>query len=223
MKRGTLKFIVLVVFIAAVLFGARHFNLNAYLDQERLRQWIEGFGIWGPVVYILTYSVTPALMLPGLPMTVLGGILFGPVKGVLYVSIGSTMGASVAFLAARLAGREWVEGMIKNSRWRELDREVERHGWKIVAFTRLIPLFPYNLLNYAYGLTRIRFSHYVITSYVCMLPAITAYVVFSSSILDLFRGKVSRGLLTGIILIAVVSIIPVLYMRRKHKASHGTH
>jgi uncharacterized membrane protein YdjX (TVP38/TMEM64 family) len=218
MKRGTIKFIVLIAFLVAVFFSIKFFGLQDYLDQESLRGWIDGFGVLGPVVYILLYSVTPSLLLPGLPMTVLGGILFGPFWGVVYASVGGTAGAAIAFLVARYMGREWVEGRIKSTRFKDLDKEVERQGWKIVAFTRLIPLFPFNLLNYAFGLTRIRFSHYFLASYVFMLPGVTAYVIFSSSLLDLVKGKVSKEFLIGIILVVIVSLIPIIYKKRKGAA-----
>jgi uncharacterized membrane protein YdjX (TVP38/TMEM64 family) len=218
MKKGTIKFVILIVFVVAAFLSVKFFGLDRYLDQEKLRAWIDGFGPWGPAVYILFYSVAPSLMLPGLPMTVIGGLLFGPVWGVVYASIGGTSGASVAFIVARYMGREWVEGRIKASRFKNLDEEVERKGWKIVAFTRLIPLFPFNLLNFAFGLTRIRFSHYFIASYFFMLPGVTAYVVFSSSLLDLLKGKVSKEFLIGIILVVIVSLIPIIYKRRKGAA-----
>jgi uncharacterized membrane protein YdjX (TVP38/TMEM64 family) len=126
MKRGTIKFVILIVFLLAVFFSIRFFGLQDYLDQEKLRGWINGFGVLGPAVYMLLYSVAPAFLLPGLPMTVLGGILFGPVWGVVYASIGGTAGAAVAFLVARYMGREWVEGRIKASRFKDLDMEVLR-------------------------------------------------------------------------------------------------
>lgn len=216
MKRRTIKIIILAVFISAAFFSARFFHLDRYLDQEYLRGWIKGFGVWGPAVYILIYSIAPSLMLPGLPLTVLGGILFGPFWGVIYVAVGATIGAAAAFLISRYMGREWVEGVIlKGGRLKEIDREVEKKGWRIVAFTRLIPLFPYNFLNYAYGLTNIRFLHYVAATFVFMLPGIIAYVLFSSSILGLFKGRASKEFIIGAILVAIVSLIPILYKRFK--------
>lgn len=215
MKRGTLKFIILIAFLAAAFLTVKFSGLGEYLDQESLKAWIDGFGILGPVVYMLFYTVAPAFLLPGLPITVVGGVLFGPVWGVVYASIGGTAGATVAFLVARYMGREWVEGRLKGSKFKDLDMEVEKKGWKIVAFTRLIPLFPFNFLNYAYGLTRIKFSHYVLASFVFMLPGVTAYVIFSSSLLDLFKGKVSKEFLIGIVLVVIVSLIPIIYKKRK--------
>lgn len=213
MKHSSLKFILLIVFIAVSIISVKALGLGEYLDPDRLRGWIDAFGPWGPAVYILVYSIAPALMLPGLPITVIGGVLFGPFWGTVYVMIGATIGASLAFFIARYLGREWVEGIIKGGRLKELDSRVEEEGWKIVAFTRLIPLFPFNFLNYAFGLTKIRFSHYVIATFIFIFPGVVAFVVFSSSILDLFKGKVSKGFLAGIILIAIVSLLPVIYKK----------
>ncbi len=204
-----------MVFIAIAFFLVRESSLSSYLDQERLRSWIKGFGIWGPLVYILIYSIAPSFMLPGLPITVAGGILFGPLWGSVYVIIGATIGASIAFQIARFMGRDWVEGIVKGRRLKELDEKVKDQGWKIVAFTRLIPLFPFNFLNYAFGLTRIRFSHYVIATFIFMMPGAIAYVVFSSSILDVFKGRVSKEFIIGVILVVTVSLLPILYKRFK--------
>ncbi len=218
MKKSTLKFIVFVVAVSAIFVMVRLTGLDEYVDQKRLSEWIDGFGPWGPLIFILIYSIAPSLMLPGLPITVLGGMLFGPLWGVVYVEIGATIGASIAFLFARYMGRGWVRDVIGEGRLRELDREVERQGWKIVAFTRLIPIFPFNLLNYAFGLTGIRFSHYVLSTFVFMLPGATAYVVFASSLLDLVKGRVSARFIIGVVLVVLVSLIPVIYRMRKRTA-----
>jgi uncharacterized membrane protein YdjX (TVP38/TMEM64 family) len=208
-----IKFFLLISFIIAGIVSIKLSGLDQYLDQDRLREWISSYGVWGPIVYIIFYSIAPSLMLPGVPITVAGGVLFGPIGGTIYTSIGATIGASIAFLISRYLGRDWVDAMLKD-RWKELDAEVDRQGWKIVAFTRLIPLFPFNMLNYAFGLTRIRFSHYVLASFIFMLPGIVAYIVFSSSLLGLFRGNVSREFVIGLILVVIVSAIPIIYKRK---------
>nr|MBI5492504.1 TVP38/TMEM64 family protein [Deltaproteobacteria bacterium] len=213
MSRNKIRFVILLIFIAASFISIRFFNLSGYLDQERLRGWIDGFGVWGPLVYILVYVLSASLMVPGLPVTVAGGVLFGPVKGSIYVLIGATLGAMAAFLIARYMGRGWVESVFKGGRLGELDRKVKEQGWKIVAITRLIPIFPYNFLNYAYGLTSIRFSHYLLATAVFMIPGVVAYVVFSSSIIDLLKGRASREFVIGVILVIIVSVLPLIYKR----------
>jgi uncharacterized membrane protein YdjX (TVP38/TMEM64 family) len=156
-------------------------------------------------------------LLPGLPITIAGGILFGPFWGVVYTITGSTIGASLAFLVARYVARDWVAARLTGSKWEKLDSEVAQHGWKVVAFTRLIPAFPFNLLNYAFGLTRVPFAHYVAATFVCMLPACIAFIVFSSSLLELIKGNITPTSLLGIGLIVLVSLIPVVYRRFKSR------
>ena len=220
MSRRHIKIIILAAFILSAVVGFRFFGLAEHLDPEALKRFIGSFGPWGPLVYILLYSVGPSFMLPGLPITIVGGVLFGPFWGVVYVAVGSTLGAAIAFLVARSMGRGWVEGLLKgggagSGRLGWLDTEVREKGWKIVAFTRLIPLFPYNVLNYAFGLTSIGFARYVGATFVFMLPGIIAYVVFSSSILDLFGGRISGAFIIGLALIIAVALIPFLYKRYK--------
>ncbi len=221
MNRAGLKFMALGVLVIGGAFFVRWLGASGYLDEEGLKGWIDRYGMWGPMVYILIYSVAPALMSPGLPLTVMGGILFGPIWGVVYASIGATMGATVAFLIARHLGREWVEEKIRGTHLEGLDREVERQGWKVVAFTRLIPLFPFNLLNYAFGLTGIRLSHYVVASSIFMMPGVVAYVVFSDSFFALLvKGEVQWEFLAGLGLVALVSLLPILYRWHRRGGGH---
>lgn len=215
---GKLRFVLLLAFIIAAITAVKFTGMDSYLEQERLRAWISSYGALGPLIYMFIYSIAPSFMLPGVPITVAGGILFGPVAGTIYTSIGATIGASIAFLIARHMGRGWVEAMLKERKWKELDADVEKHGWKIVAFTRLIPLFPFNLLNYAFGLTSIRFSHYLAASFIFMLPGVVAYVVFSSSLLGILEGNLSKEFLIGLILVVAVSAMPIIYKRRLLKS-----
>jgi uncharacterized membrane protein YdjX (TVP38/TMEM64 family)/Fe-S oxidoreductase len=218
-KGAIIKFFIFLLFLAIVIVTVKTTGVSRYLEQEALRTWIAGYGVLAPIVYMLVYTVAPAFFLPGLPITIVGGILFGPLWGVVYAIFGATAGACVAFVVSRYLAREWVEKRLESPRWRRLDQGVEEHGWKVVAFTRLIPLFPFNLLNYAFGLTKIGFRQYAVTTFFCMLPACIAYIVFSSSLLDLVRGKVSLTLVIGIILVILVSTLPLYY--RRYKAKRG--
>jgi len=216
---GLLKRILLLAIIIAAILLIRLTGATGYLEQDALRAFIQAYGILAPVIYMLVYAIAPALFLPGLPITIAGGILFGPFWGVVYTIISSTIGACIAFLISRYIARDWIANKLKSPRWRSLDEGVEKHGWKIVAFTRLIPLFPFNLLNYAFGLTKLKFLQYAVTTFICMLPACIAFIVFSSSLLDVLKGKVSPEFLVGLGLIIVVSLIPMFY--RRYKAKRG--
>ncbi len=216
-KGGMIKFVLFLIFLAAVIWAGRTLGLSRYLEQDTLRGLIAGYGPLAPIAYMLFYTIAPALFLPGLPITIAGGILFGPFWGVVYAITGATAGACLAFLVSRYLAREWIETKLKNPRWKRLDEGVEKHGWKVVAFTRLIPLFPFNLLNYAFGLTGIGFRQYAVATFLCMLPACIAYIIFSSSLLDLIRGRVSPAFIVGLLLVILISVIPLVYKRYKTK------
>lgn len=206
-----------ILLLVALMVLVRTFHLEEYVEEQRLRTFIASYGFWGPLVYLGVWTVAPALLLPGLPITLTGGVLFGPVWGVVYTAFGAPAGATLAFLVARYLARDWVAAKIRHTRLAHLDDRVARHGWKIVAFTRLIPVFPFFLLNYAFGLTRISLTAYVLATFFGMIPGTIAYVYFSSHLLDLIRGKISRGLVIGVILVVIVTLIPMLYRRLKGK------
>lgn len=209
--------IAMLTALIALVVALKFSGAAEFLDPQQLQQWISSYGLWAPVIFILLYSIAPALFLPGLPLTILAGVIFGPIWGVVYTIIGATIGASIAFLVARYTARDWISGKLTAPRWKKLDEDVARQGWKVVAFTRLIPLFPFNLLNYAFGLTNVRFSHYVVTSFICMLPATIAFISLSSSLGQLLKGQISKEFIIGIALITALSLLPILWKKRAAK------
>jgi uncharacterized membrane protein YdjX (TVP38/TMEM64 family) len=220
MKRGWVRPVLVLLLIAAGIIAARALGLGELIRLEhvaRLKTWIEGYGALAPAVFIAGYILAVVFFVPGLPITVLGGVAFGPLWGALYVWIAATVGAGLAFLAARYGVRSAVERWVAASpRLAKMDGRVAEHGWRIVMLTRLVPLFPFNLQNYAYGLTRIGFWPYVITSSICMLPATVAFT-FAGGALSEGRGDVKRTLvylaISGVLLV-LISLIPRLLQRR---------
>jgi uncharacterized membrane protein YdjX (TVP38/TMEM64 family) len=196
------------------VIAVQYLHLEQYLDQESLRRFGASHGFLLPLIYLAVWTVGP-LFLPGLPITLAGGLLFGPTWGVIYTAVGSTCGAGLVFLVARYLARDWVAVKLAGTRLVSLDEQVARQGWKIVALTRLVPVFSFSLLNYAFGLTRISFWPYLAATFVCTLPSTIAYVYFSSNILGLLQGKISSGLIIGVILVVLVSLIPVIYKWRQ--------
>jgi uncharacterized membrane protein YdjX (TVP38/TMEM64 family) len=207
-----LLFLLLIVAVIAM----QYLHLEQYLDQERLRRFGAEHEVLLPLIYLAVWTVGP-LFLPGLPITLAGGVIFGPFWGVVYTAFGSTLGAGLVFLTSRYLARDWVTGKLSGSRLMSLDEKVARHGWKIVAFTRLVPVFSFSLLNYAFGLTRVAFWPYLAATFVFMLPSTIAYVYFSSNILEIFQGQISSGLIIGVVLVIAVSLIPVVYKWRRGK------
>lgn len=172
MKRELLiRLTLLALLVGAVAWGLVH---RTELDVTAVETCVRSYGIWAPVVFACLYVVATVLFLPGSVLTIVGGMLFGPLWGTFYSLTGATVGATIAFLIARYLASEWVARKA-GGRLKHLIDGVEAEGWRFVAFTRLVPLFPFNLLNYALGLTRIRLSHYVLASLICMLPGGLAY------------------------------------------------
>lgn len=191
-------------------------------DIAAIEAWVEGAGFLGPLVFILIYALAAVLFLPGSVVTLLGGALFGPVWGLLYNLTGATIGATIAFFIARYVAADWVAHKA-GRRLGRLIAGVDAEGWRFVAFTRLVPLFPFNLLNYALGLTRIPPLHYVLATVVCMAPGGFAYTYLGyagKEALGGGEGTVQKGLL-ALGLIAAVVFLPGL-VRRLRRGSHGT-
>jgi len=180
-------------------------------DVAALERWIQEAGIWAPLLFMAVYAVAAVLFLPGSVLTLAGGALFGPVLGTFYNLTGATIGATLAFLIARYLVSDWVAERT-GGRLKQLINGVEGEGWRFVAFTRLVPLFPFNLLNYALGLTRIKLSHYLLATYICMLPASIAYSYLGYAGREAVGGGegLIRKVLLALALLAVVAFLPSL-------------
>jgi uncharacterized membrane protein YdjX (TVP38/TMEM64 family) len=164
-----------VALIAALLVAGRY--LGAVSTIRHLLEWIASLGAIAPLAFVVLYILACVFLIPGSIVTIGAGVLFGLVRGVIWVSLGATIGATCAFLLGRYLARDWVAHKIAgNPRFRAIDAAVGREGWKIVALTRLSPVFPFNLLNYAYGLTRVRLRDYVIATWAGIIPGTAMYV-----------------------------------------------
>lgn len=180
-----------------------------------LRGWILGLGALGPLVFVLLYALATTLAVPASPLTVAAGALFGSLVGGAVVAAGATLGAAGGFALARWFARAAVERWLgANPTFRRLDRLTERHGAIVVALTRLVPIFPFNLLNYGFGLTRVRFSTYLVWSFLCMLPGTLLFVVGADALArGLAEGRVP-WLLVGV-LVGVLALVSLLAHRAR--------
>jgi uncharacterized membrane protein YdjX (TVP38/TMEM64 family)/rhodanese-related sulfurtransferase len=174
-------------------------------------------GLWAPAAYVVIYALATVLFFPGSVLTLAGGGVFGPFWGTLWNLTGATLGAGLAFLLARYAVANFVRRKAGERLTRVIDG-VEAEGWRFVALVRLVPLFPFNLLNYALGLTRIRFATYIVASAVCMVPGAIAYTWLGHAGRQAASGSASaiRDGLLAIGLLAAVAFIPRL-IRRFHE------
>lgn len=212
-----------VIVLAALLAGIGIAALyHERFSAAALEDWIRNAGVAAPLIFMVLYAVATVLFLPGAVLTIAGGALFGPLWGTLYSLTGATVGATLAFLVARHLASDWVARKAKG-RLKHLIEGVEAEGWRFVAFVRLVPLFPFNLLNYALGLTRIRLSHFIVTSYVCMLPGAFAYTTLGYVGREAAAGSaasVRMGLL-ALGLLALIVFLPRLIRRLRRTPTLG--
>ena len=176
--------------------------------------WAKGMGATGGAIYAVFYIAGTALFFPGLPLTLGAGFLYGAVIGTLVVSPASVAGATLAFLIARYLARDWVTRRIKKyPQAAAMDRAIEKNGFKAVVLLRLQPVLPFNILNYALGLTSIRLRDYMLASWIGMFPATVLYVYLGSvmnDISDLLRGRPNSGIAGRLLLWGGLAAIVVL-------------
>lgn len=201
-----------LIISAALLLGIVLVTLyRDRIDISTIEQYIEQAGLAGVLVFMLIYIVGTVLFFPGSILTLTGGALFGPVLGTLYSLTSATIGATLAFLVSRYVASDWVEQKSKGQ-LKRLINGVENEGWRFIAFVRLVPLFPFNLLNYALGLTRINLFQYIIASYICMLPGAIAYTYLGHVGRQAIAGDEAliQKILLAIALLAAVAFLPRL-------------
>ena len=204
--------LITAIFILAVVFGAGE-------KLGTLREWIDSQGVLGPAVFVGLYILGVVAGLPGSALTVAAGGLFGSFLGVILVSFASTIGASFSFLIARYFAREAIANWLsRREKFQRLDRMTEAHGAMIVAITRLIPIFPFNFLNYGFGLTKIPFWTYLFWSWFCMLPGTVLYVVGADAVIQFFIQRKVPWILVGVITgVGVLLVILIKLARSKIK------
>lgn len=182
MSKLKLKFIIKILLVcfllAVVILTAKALNIQSLLQQALI--WVQSLGVLASIAFIVIYNLATILFIPGSILTLGGGVLFGVFWGSIYVFIAATIGATIAFLIGRYLSRDWVSRQLeKYPKFQAIDSAVAREGWKIVFLTRLSPLFPFNLLNYAFGITQVTLRDYVLGS-IGMIPGTIMYVYIGS-------------------------------------------
>jgi len=206
-RRAAARALAFLSILVAMTIAAPALGLGGRLLQ--LRAWIEGLGALGPLVFAGIYAVATVVAVPASLLTLAAGAMFGSLVGIASVAVGATAGAAAAFALGRWLARDAVAAWLgKSARFRRLDEMTERHGAIIVAITRLVPVFPFNLLNYGFGLTRVPFGTYLLWSFLCMLPGISLYVVGADA---LTRG-LAEGRLPWSLVAALSGIVALLFV-----------
>jgi len=174
------KQIILMLAVVGVVALGRIFPIADWL--KLFLDWVSGLGAAGAVVFVGIYILACVLFIPGSLLTLGAGAIYGVVWGSVIVSVASTLGAVAAFCVGRYFARDWIGKKVEaNPKFKSIDQAVAKEGWKIVGLTRLSPIFPFNLLNYAYGLTRVSLPHYFFASWIGMMPGTVMYVYLGSA------------------------------------------
>lgn len=179
MSRLRWKWIGLGATVIALVIAVRVLPVTQWLRE--FSGWAGDLGVAGFVVFVLVYAIATVLFVPGWPLTVGAGFAFGLISGTAAVSAGSTCGAALAFLAGRFIARERIERWsASNRRFQAIDRAIGKEGWKLIFLLRLSPVIPFNVSNYFYGITAVKFWPYVLASWAGMLPGTVLYVYLGS-------------------------------------------
>lgn len=212
-KSPWFKVLLVLLFFTLVYMLLRLFHIDySQITPEKVKEKILSFGIWAPVIYVIFYTLRPLILFPAGVLSMVGGLAFGPVWGLVYVVIGATISGVVEFFIARAFGRDAVAKFIKG-KFVNLDQAIERHGFKTVLLIRLIPNVPYDIQNYSLGLTRIKFRDYFLATSLGIIPGSFAFVYLGSSLTN-FRQFWK-------IIIAVLIFIGIYFLQKYLKKRHS--
>jgi uncharacterized membrane protein YdjX (TVP38/TMEM64 family)/Fe-S oxidoreductase len=206
-SKRTLTALLLILAILVVTY----LRSEGYITIETVIEFIKAHPFMAPFLFIILYSIGPSLFIPSLPLTIGAGFLWGPFWGVVFSITGATIGATVPFLLSRYIIGDTVRARFGYIRWQWLKEKVEKHGWKAVAFARLLPVLPFPVLNYLFGITPIPLRHYIWSSLVFMVPACIAYVVFGSSMSELIIKGNIKAIILGILVVSVMMLLPFIF------------
>jgi uncharacterized membrane protein YdjX (TVP38/TMEM64 family) len=194
----------------------KFFGINDILtDVKKLGIFIKSFGVFSYMVFILVYVVSSVLLLPGSILTISAGILFGPIKGGLISFAAANITMGISFLIARFVTKDVIGGKEKNKLYTKINDGITKYGVSFLILTRLVPIFPFSLQNYAYGLTRMKFTTYMLTSSVCIIPGTFLYAYLAGEIVN---SGVSSGLLIKFTIAGIVLFLVSLlgkYLAKK--------
>jgi len=183
-RRWLLAIVVLVVMLGGAAAG---WFFDGVISAQTLQAKVGSLGIWAPVGFVVLYAIATVAMVPGSIFDLAGGALFGPYLGSVLDLTGCSLGAARSFLVGRYIARDWAERRA-GPRLQAVMKNVDEEGWRFVAFVRLLPIVPYNVMNYLLGLTRIPFHHYMIATVVFMAPSTVVYT---------YIGHASRAAIAG--------------------------
>jgi uncharacterized membrane protein YdjX (TVP38/TMEM64 family) len=192
--KALLKALILIVFILLAVYVVRFTGIREYLTAEALSRFLQGVGIWAPIVYILFYAAGVCLFLPGTLLTGLGAAVFGPYRGFLYVWVGAMLGSSAAFFIGRTLGREFAASLI-GDKLKKYDDAIERNGFATTLYLRLV-YFPFTPMNFGMGITKVRFWDYFFGTGLGIIVGTFIFTFFIGSVKEVWASGDWGGLVS---------------------------
>ncbi len=207
-QRKILKIVGIIAIVIGLIWFSRSY-LN--ISPTEIKEWILSFGMWAPILYIFLYTVRPLIFFPASVLSITGGLAFGALMGTVYTVIGATLGAVVAFLVAKKLGK----GVIKNGAGKvdQIQQQLEKNGFIYVLIFRLLPIFNFDLISYAAGLSKVRLLPFFLATLIGIIPGTFAYNFLGSSIVS----KDPRIIIGAIIVFLILTIVP-WYLQKRWKA-----
>ena len=216
-KLEKLKFLILIVGLIGIIVLVKTFNLGKFFSPSILKETILGYGIMAPIIFIILYILATIFFIPGTPLTISGGLIFGKFVGTFYTIIGATIGATIAFSMSRYLGESFIEKLLKDKykKLYQYDEKIKTNGLAVVLFLRLIPLFPFNGLNFALGLTKLKRRDFIIGTAIGIIPGSFALAFLGDSLANFSIWKI---ILASLLFVSLMAI-PFIYKKLKSKKS----
>ncbi|MDI3234337.1 TVP38/TMEM64 family protein [Exiguobacterium antarcticum] len=209
-QQKIIRILLLVLIISGLIWFSR-----AYLDinPTDIKEWILSFGMWAPILYILLYTIRPLIFFPASVLSITGGLAFGALMGTVYTVIGATLGAVVAFLVAKKLGTGLIKQKDSAGKVEQIQRQLEKNGFIYVLIFRLLPIFNFDLISYAAGLSKVRLLPFFLATLIGIIPGTFAYNFLGSSIVS----KDPRIIIGAVTVFVVLTIVP-WYIQKRWKA-----
>jgi uncharacterized membrane protein YdjX (TVP38/TMEM64 family) len=206
------KTTILAIALFCIIATVAGIYLLGGIDQQQLQLWLQQMGVWAPIIYILVYAIATIFILPSTPLNLSGGAIFGSVWGTVWTSIAAVLAAVLSFGFSRTIGRKFVKQKLAG-KWQSLDREMEQGGFFYMFAIRLLPLIPYGMVNFAAGVTSIKFRDYFFGTLLGTVPGILPFVMMGAGLTALKQGNV-LPILVALALIGMLVGTATWYRRR---------
>jgi len=208
LSKEKVKFFSFLLLIIISVFFSFYFELDEKISVESIKEFILGMGVWSPLIYMLLYVFTSIIVFPNLLLSIAGGAIWGAYLGTVYTVVGATIGSILPFLIAKYLGRDFVFHLLKNTKLEVCDRFVARNGFISVFIARLIPLFPWELVNYGSGLCGVRMRDYMLATFLGIIPGSFTFSLIGATLgqpLDKYQ------VILLFIMVSLIVLVTILY------------